>query len=306
MEMAARALAFYSYQKQNEIAYLSFLNRKAQQRMQQLEKGFDSRLLEANRAIGILNTQIKNLKEELESGKQDYKDLEEKFTEKTKQKRKLEELFDALKQKYEAFTRSRHAHNYSPTTQFPSPSRSLTPLGITPSSSPFIPSQRAPTQRSRSASASIRTPPPASSSAELAPPSPMSGLPAQPLASPSALPLGGITSAPVGRRLTTPTTTPTIPTRTPSSSSSSTSSSSRAYQQFSPLLAYDNRMLLSIYYGIFLSLLVPPSSPFVLNMNSSKGLTERLKKIKDAQHPLRRPETPSFSSILHPKSVDPP
>ena len=73
MEMAARALAFYSYQKQNEIAYLSFLNRKAQQRMQQLEKGFDSRLLEANRAIGILNTQIKNYKEELESGKRDYK-----------------------------------------------------------------------------------------------------------------------------------------------------------------------------------------------------------------------------------------
>jgi hypothetical protein len=143
MEMCARGLSFFAYQKQNEIAYLSFLNRKAQQKMQQLEKGFDDRLVKANNAITMLNGQIRSLKEELESGRNDYKDLQEKFTEKTRQKRKLEELFDSLKQKYDNFVRSKKgvlgiAESITPLPESPQTLERSSILTDMPSPSPRI------------------------------------------------------------------------------------------------------------------------------------------------------------------------
>jgi hypothetical protein len=55
MEMAGRGMSFYAYQKQNEIAYLSFLNRKTQEKMQQLVEGFEKHLTEAENTINVLN-----------------------------------------------------------------------------------------------------------------------------------------------------------------------------------------------------------------------------------------------------------
>ncbi|KAK2963306.1 putative E3 ubiquitin-protein ligase CCNB1IP1 [Blattamonas nauphoetae] len=115
MEMAARGMSFYAYQKQNEIAYLSFINRKATQKIQQISKGFDTQLIEAHNTISVLNGQIRNLKEEISTGKQDYSEIQQKLKEKIDQKRRVEEMFETLKQKYEALTRSRRG-GFSPSS----------------------------------------------------------------------------------------------------------------------------------------------------------------------------------------------
>ncbi|KAA6365717.1 MAG: putative E3 ubiquitin-protein ligase CCNB1IP1 [Streblomastix strix] len=122
MEMAARGLSFFQYQKQNEISYLQFLNRKAQQRIQQLERGYNDKLMEANRAITVLNSQVKQLRDEHECGKKDYAELESKLREKTQQKRKLEELYDQLKSRYEQFCKTGRSGSLHSTV---SPSKSV-------------------------------------------------------------------------------------------------------------------------------------------------------------------------------------
>ncbi|KAH7823086.1 putative E3 ubiquitin-protein ligase CCNB1IP1 [Monocercomonoides exilis] len=285
MEMAARGLAFYSYQKQNEIAYLSFLNRKAQQKMTEMQRQFEEKLSKGNQALIALKTQIKQLTEEITSGKKDYKELEEKFAEKVKQKRKLEEMMDILKAKMSAFSRTHQIHPSM--TMSPTLSRTSTPFGpmrsLSPSSTP---------RRSLSPSSTPRyssSPAPSSSSRSHS----------NPTQSPS-LPLGGISSSPA-TRLSLHTPSIHSPRSSSVSSSSSSSSSSSALSSYplpsaiparsrTPSRPSSARPPLSPFIASDLG--IPPSStPFVLP--ASKDPWTRLKETTSRGH-LHAPDTPNF------------
>lgn len=264
MEVAGRGLSFYAYQKQNEIAYLSFLNKKTQQKMQQLEKGFDDRLAQAHKIINTLNGQLKLMKEEIASGKKDYNDLQERFSEKTRQKRKLEELFDVLKQKYDNMVKNRNPGSLSPQNFQSSPDHSSSSSRATPALGKLprnFPSPSLPLGGIGGSTASRRLPVPSSSSS-----------------------LSSSSSCSSSPRFFS----------TSSSSSSSTKSSSSFNSAMSPA---PRPLQLNAGSG------GSGSGGGGGNSGDRWQKMKENIRTSYGQNPLHRPGTPSFSTFLKPKSV---
>eukprot|EP01119_Soliformovum_irregulare_P018774 TRINITY_DN5818_c0_g1_i3.p2 TRINITY_DN5818_c0_g1~~TRINITY_DN5818_c0_g1_i3.p2 ORF type:complete len:150 (+),score=44.83 TRINITY_DN5818_c0_g1_i3:416-865(+) len=66
-----------------------------------MEKSFNDKMLEAANQINVLKHTINGMKEEADSTKKEMADLRDQYEEKSRQKRKLTELYENLKNKYE-------------------------------------------------------------------------------------------------------------------------------------------------------------------------------------------------------------
>eukprot|EP01113_Clastostelium_recurvatum_P048537 TRINITY_DN8867_c0_g1_i5.p1 TRINITY_DN8867_c0_g1~~TRINITY_DN8867_c0_g1_i5.p1 ORF type:complete len:303 (+),score=55.10 TRINITY_DN8867_c0_g1_i5:166-1074(+) len=100
MKVCHQALEFWSYQ-----VSIGFENEKAEIRRgtakaQQIEKMYNEKLEDASGKIMQLKRQIEVMRKDGDSDKKEIQDLQEKYSEKSRQKRKLEELYDQLKMKY--------------------------------------------------------------------------------------------------------------------------------------------------------------------------------------------------------------
>lgn len=101
MNLATKALEFWDYQKQTELEYHRMSLKNQQMRLQSVEKQCNEKLMEAQNKINVLTHQLNSVREELETSKKEAAELQEKYAERTRQKRKLAELYECLKQRYE-------------------------------------------------------------------------------------------------------------------------------------------------------------------------------------------------------------
>jgi len=102
MEIATKALEFWDYQKQTELEYNKLIFGNHQLRTQNMERVCNEKLLEAQSQATRLNHQVESMKEEIQNYKKELARLQDKYTEKSRQKRKLAELYDSIKQRHES------------------------------------------------------------------------------------------------------------------------------------------------------------------------------------------------------------
>jgi len=76
--------------------------KQAQTKVNQIEKAYGEKIEECYSKINSLKRQLEAMSREIDTDKQQIAELEDKYTEKSRQKRKLEELYDALKSKCES------------------------------------------------------------------------------------------------------------------------------------------------------------------------------------------------------------
>eukprot|EP01103_Thecamoeba_quadrilineata_P013729 TRINITY_DN389_c0_g1_i4.p1 TRINITY_DN389_c0_g1~~TRINITY_DN389_c0_g1_i4.p1 ORF type:complete len:235 (-),score=44.70 TRINITY_DN389_c0_g1_i4:23-727(-) len=102
MDILLKAMNFWTYQKQTEIEYnkMELKNKETQSR--QTEKQYNEKLVEAHNTINIMSHKISTMKEEMDRTKKDFAELQDKYTERTRQKRKLGELYESLKRHSES------------------------------------------------------------------------------------------------------------------------------------------------------------------------------------------------------------
>lgn len=139
MSLATKALEFWDYQKQTELEYQKMSLKNQQMRLQSVEKQCNDKMVDAQNKINVLSHQLNSLKEELETSKKDLIDLQQKYAERTRQKRKLAELYECLKQRYEGGNNNR-PNNGSPIflgkSLVTSPRAVASPFGSTAQSNP--------------------------------------------------------------------------------------------------------------------------------------------------------------------------
>jgi len=88
--------------------------------VQAMEKGYQERLIEAQNKITMLSHQYETLKDERESSRKELSELKEKYAEKSRQKRKLAELYEQLKKKYGEPTMAGSTSNFNSPRSSPS------------------------------------------------------------------------------------------------------------------------------------------------------------------------------------------
>eukprot|EP01112_Ceratiomyxa_fruticulosa_P008537 TRINITY_DN2215_c0_g1_i3.p1 TRINITY_DN2215_c0_g1~~TRINITY_DN2215_c0_g1_i3.p1 ORF type:complete len:229 (+),score=48.21 TRINITY_DN2215_c0_g1_i3:455-1141(+) len=101
MKVCQQASEFWFYQinlsQEQEKGEL----RKGNAKVQQIEKLYTEKLEDASNKIMQLKRQLEVGRKESENDKKEIQDLQDKYGEKSRQKRKLEELYDQLKSKIE-------------------------------------------------------------------------------------------------------------------------------------------------------------------------------------------------------------
>jgi len=111
LHVLGRAIDFWNYQFQTSLEYEKAELKQSQINIAQIEKIYNEKLEEAQAKISTLRKQLEAMRKEAESNKKEIGDLQEKYSDKARQKRKLEELYEALKQKVEVAYPS-HPHPY--------------------------------------------------------------------------------------------------------------------------------------------------------------------------------------------------
>jgi len=139
MEISSKAIQFYQYQKQNEIAFYEYVKKRTLEKAQTIEKSFTDQLTESQNKLNATNGQVKLMKDEITNLRKEVADIQDKYMQKTRQKRKLEEFYEELKNKYQDLRRTSGINSSSPA-----------PLALkvanTPAASPN--NMQPPTQRS--------------------------------------------------------------------------------------------------------------------------------------------------------------
>jgi len=137
ISMAGKAIDFWNYQFQTALEYERSELRQAQNKVAQIEKVYNEKLEDNHNKIATLRKQLEASRKEAENDKKEITELQEKYSEKSRQKRKLEELYDSLKQRYEGgYSRSNTGYlalGYQDGPSDPIPlqrDRTMSPLGM--------------------------------------------------------------------------------------------------------------------------------------------------------------------------------
>ncbi|KAI0222946.1 E3 ubiquitin-protein ligase CCNB1IP1 [Lamellibrachia satsuma] len=99
IEIASRALAFWTYQIHQERTYQEFVMTKGKERNIQMEQYYEQILARTTAELTTLKTQLATTKKELESVKKKFTEASEQIQEKGRQYHKLQMLYDALRRK---------------------------------------------------------------------------------------------------------------------------------------------------------------------------------------------------------------
>jgi E3 ubiquitin-protein ligase CCNP1IP1 len=101
MECCQNAVIFWDNQKEAEIRYNEFLNKELSTKLQSETGKNRESLLSAESQISVLSARLETASEEIDSHKQEIIELTEKCNQKSREKSKLQELYNSLKRKYE-------------------------------------------------------------------------------------------------------------------------------------------------------------------------------------------------------------
>ncbi len=96
MNLATKALEFWDYQKQTELEYQKMCLKNCQLKGQNIEKQCSEKLIEAQNKINVLTHQLNSFKEEMENGKKELLELQDKLAERTRYRTALVVLFQSL------------------------------------------------------------------------------------------------------------------------------------------------------------------------------------------------------------------
>ncbi|XP_051882951.1 E3 ubiquitin-protein ligase CCNB1IP1 [Pristis pectinata] len=97
LDIAARALAFWTYQIHQERMYQEFAYNKAEGQMRQMEKMYTQQLQAKDMEVSGSRSEVSSLKKLLEEYKKKYSDMSEKLMERNRQYQRLQGLYDSLR-----------------------------------------------------------------------------------------------------------------------------------------------------------------------------------------------------------------
>ncbi|MQL85993.1 hypothetical protein Taro_018519 [Colocasia esculenta] len=107
MKCAYKSVTFFIGQKELEMQYkLNKVVGQCRQKCELMHEKFTEKLEEVHMAYQKMAKRCQMLAQENESLTKDKQELQEKFAEKSRQKRKLDEMYDQLRSEYESLKRS--------------------------------------------------------------------------------------------------------------------------------------------------------------------------------------------------------
>ncbi|XP_019238837.1 PREDICTED: E3 ubiquitin-protein ligase CCNB1IP1 homolog isoform X2 [Nicotiana attenuata] len=107
MKSAYRSVTFYIGQKELEMQVkMNRLGAQYRQKCEMMQEKFSEKLEQVHTAYQKMAKRCQMREQEVESLSKDKQELQEKFAEKSRQKRKLDEMYDQLRDEYESVKRS--------------------------------------------------------------------------------------------------------------------------------------------------------------------------------------------------------
>ncbi|XP_025812032.1 E3 ubiquitin-protein ligase CCNB1IP1 homolog isoform X5 [Panicum hallii] len=120
MKSAYRSVMFYIGQKELEMQYkMNHVVGQCRQKIELMQGKFTEKLEELHAAYQKMGKRCQLMEQEIENLTKDKQELQEKFAEKSRQKRKLDEMYDKLRTEYDSVKRSaiQPANNVFPRAQ---------------------------------------------------------------------------------------------------------------------------------------------------------------------------------------------
>ncbi|WVZ79832.1 hypothetical protein U9M48_027364 [Paspalum notatum var. saurae] len=107
MKSAYKSVMFYIGQKDLEMQYkMNHIVSQCKQKIELMQTKFTEKLEELHVAYQKMGTKCQLMEQEIENLTKDKQELQEKFAEKSRQKRKLDEMYDKLRTEYDSLKRS--------------------------------------------------------------------------------------------------------------------------------------------------------------------------------------------------------
>ncbi|XP_048380455.2 E3 ubiquitin-protein ligase CCNB1IP1 [Stegostoma tigrinum] len=104
LDIASRALAFWTYQIHQERLYQEYAYSKAEGRLRQMEKLYTQQIQGKDMEVSNTRGEVASLKKLLEEYKKKYSEISEKLMERNRQYQKLQGLYDSLRLRTLAMT----------------------------------------------------------------------------------------------------------------------------------------------------------------------------------------------------------
>ncbi|CAN6169715.1 unnamed protein product [Urochloa humidicola] len=120
MKSAYRSVMFYIGQKELEMQYkMNHVVGQCRQKIELMQGKFTEKLEEVHTAYQKMGKKCQLMEQEIENLTKDKQELQEKFAEKSRQKRKLDEIYDKLRTEYDSLKHSaiQPANNLFPRAQ---------------------------------------------------------------------------------------------------------------------------------------------------------------------------------------------
>lgn len=107
MKSAYRSVMFYIGQKELEMRFkMNRMVAQCRQKYEMMQEKFTEKLEQVHTAYQKMAKRCQMMEQEIEILSKDKQELQEKFAEKSRQKRKLDEMYDQLRSEYESVKRS--------------------------------------------------------------------------------------------------------------------------------------------------------------------------------------------------------
>ncbi|XP_065858939.1 E3 ubiquitin-protein ligase CCNB1IP1 homolog isoform X2 [Euphorbia lathyris] len=107
MKSAYRSVMFYIGQKELEMQYkMNRVVAQCRQKCEAMQEKFTEKMEQVHTAYQKMGKRCQMLEQEVGTLTKDKQELQEKFSEKSRQKRKLDEMYDQLRSEYESIKRS--------------------------------------------------------------------------------------------------------------------------------------------------------------------------------------------------------
>ncbi|XP_004516257.1 E3 ubiquitin-protein ligase CCNB1IP1 homolog isoform X2 [Cicer arietinum] len=107
MKSAHRSVMFYIGQKELEWQVkMNRMQRQYRQKFEEMQEKFNENVEQAHTAYQKMAKRCQMMQQEIESLTKDNQELQEKFAEKSRQKRKLDEMYDQLRNEFDSVKRS--------------------------------------------------------------------------------------------------------------------------------------------------------------------------------------------------------
>ncbi|KAJ1704752.1 hypothetical protein LUZ63_004531 [Rhynchospora breviuscula] len=122
MKSMYKSVMFYMGQKELEMKYkMNSVVSQYRQRCEAMQEKFTEKLEQVHSAYQTVGKRCQTMQQEIDALTKDKQELQEKYAEKSRQKRQLEEMFDQLSNEYNSFKKS----VILPTKSYPQPEPDL-------------------------------------------------------------------------------------------------------------------------------------------------------------------------------------